>query len=899
MELSKYQKEIIDFFKNNPHDNVIVKALAGTGKSTLICLLTEETSTSDIYVAFNSSIAEEFSRKINNPKTKVKTLHSLGLAIMNSNLSESSSKGGIGSRNSSSGGATLDNFKIHKIIDELIYETFGKYDKFEHKIFIKDNYVQLYNLCRLTCTNMSSESEVEKLVKDYNLFVDYSGNDFSSPLVSTMVEWLEEIDEKSIEEFKTSRVIDFTDMLYITYKKLSSGEWKVPYYNYYTNIYIDECLPGDVYIQTEKNPVKIKTLYNKYKVGKDLPLVKSFNEKTNEYEFKPILNVAKHENREVFEIKTEGLNKIRATSNHRFLTQRGYVYVKDLKIGEDCLILDTPNNQKTKFMLNEDQLQLVLASSIGDGHLTKMSDYNTYRLSFTQGDSQYNYFNFKKKMMNCSFERKIKSGYTEKISINQTSSKIFVLPHSPWELINKIDERFLAIWFQDDGSSFYHDYVSGRNVSHIRIACNNLTLEQCELLRNIINEKFKINFIISTDKEKYCSLRLNVDDSHRFLRLIAPFMNEDCAYKNPYFDKNNLYNWNCNFLPYGANYIKSIQKCGVEDVYDIEVKDNHNFICKNGDLTKNTGIISHNCQDLSTIQLKLLKFIKRSKGRYIFVGDFNQACYNFCGSNARSFTLIPKLYAPIKEFDLPINYRCPTSHLAKVNRDFGIPIQPRPDAPIGSIKTIDKEEIKKYVHAGDLVISRKNKWLSDVILDLAIHGIPIYMEDKDMVEQIKKLVSSQKAASLYELKNKLEKIIKKYNVQLEKIVKKETEKAEEDTKKMIDVSDTNSRIDNINFIKSILSYYSSQPQNKYDKPDDFIRYIDVLLNTKMPSNCVRVCSVHKAKGLEAPQTFVLNEAKVCTDRRNSWEQNEQEKNLSYISITRAKENLFLVRETDV
>lgn len=545
MELSKYQKEIIDFFKSNPHDNIIVKALAGTGKSTLICLLTEETNTSDIYVAFNSSIAEEFSRKINNPKTKVKTLHSLGLAIMNSNLSESSSKGGIGSRNSSSGGATLDNFKIHKIIDELIYSTFGKYDKFEHKIYIKDNYVQLYNLCRLTCTDMSSDSAVEKLVKDYNLFVDYSGNDFSSPLVSTMVEWLEEIDEKSIKEFNNTRTIDFTDMLYITYKKLYSGEWKVPYYNYYTNIYIDEA------------------------------------------------------------------------------------------------------------------------------------------------------------------------------------------------------------------------------------------------------------------------------------------------------------------------------------------------------------------QDLSTIQLLMLKFIKRKGGRYIFVLDENQAIYSFAGGNAKSCALIPKLYAPIKEFDLPINYRCPTSHLAKVNRDFDIPIQPRPDAPIGSIKTIDKEEIKKYVHAGDLVISRKNKWLSDVILDLAIHGIPIYMEDKEMVDQIKKLVSSQKAASLYELKNKLDKIIKKYNAQLEKIVKKETEKAEEDTKKMIDVSDTNSRIDNINFIKSILSYYSSQPQNKYDKPDDFIKYIDVLLNTKMPSNCVRVCSVHKAKGLEAPQTFVLNEAKVCTDRRNSWEQNEQERNLSYISITRAKENLFLVRETDV
>ena len=545
MELSSYQSKIIKFFKENPHDNILVKALAGTGKSTLICLLTEETSTSDIYVAFNSSIAEEFRNKIKNPKTKVMTLHSLGLAIMNHNLKEKSNKGGgIGSRGSSIGGANLDNFKVHKIIDELIYETFGKYDKFEHKVFIKDNYVQLYNLCRLTCTDMSDEDAVERLIEDYNLFTDYSGNDFSAPLISTMLIWLEQIDEKSLKEFELTSTIDFSDMLYITYKKLSSGAWQVPYYNYYTNIYIDEA------------------------------------------------------------------------------------------------------------------------------------------------------------------------------------------------------------------------------------------------------------------------------------------------------------------------------------------------------------------QDLSTIQLFLLKFIKRKGGRYVFVLDENQAIYSFAGGNAKSCALIPKLYAPVNTFDLPINYRCPKSHLARVNKDFGIPIQPRPDAPEGMIKTIDKSQIKKYIHAGDMVISRKNKWLGEVILDLAIHGIPVYMEDKEMVEQVKKLVSNQKASSLYELKNKLNKIIQKYNTQLEKIVSRETEKAEEDTKKMLEVIDTNSKIDNVNFVKSILAYYSAQSMNKYSKPDDFSRYIDTLLNTKSASHCVRICSVHKAKGLEAPQTFVLNEAKVCIDKRNSWEQNEQEKNLSYISITRAQENLFLVRETD-
>ena len=57
-------------------------------------------------------------------------------------------------------------------------------------------------------------------------------------------------------------------------------------------------------------------------------------------------------------------------------------------------------------------------------------------------------------------------------------------------------------------------------------------------------------------------------------------------------------------------------------------------------------------------------------------------------------------------------------------------------------------------------------------------------------------------------------------------------------------------------------------------------------------------SVHKAKGLEAENVFVLNEGKVCEDERNSPEQDQQEKNLRYISITRAKNTLYFVKEEE-
>ena len=857
MELSKYQKEIIDFFKNNPHDNIIVKALAGTGKSTLICLLTEETNTSDIYVAFNSSIAEEFSRKINNPKTKVKTLHSLGLAIMNSNLSESSSKGGIGSRNGSSGGATLDNFKIHKIIDELIYETFGKYDKFEHKIFIKDNYVQLYNLCRLTCTDMSSDSAVEKLVEDYNLFVDYSGNDFSSPLVSTMVTWLEQIDERSLEEFEANGIIDFTDMLYITYKKLSSGEWKVPYYNLYTNVYFDECQDASML---------------------QLFLLKYIKRKGGRFVFVGDFHQCQPEGTKISLIDGKVKN------------------IEDLKYGDRVIEYSTARG---KFMSSEKMDRPRASSFVG------VNSKGSPKTIFSVIDKQEFY-------VDKTITIKTKSGLSSTYTTNHNCYVKFNEENTQEAVCLYLMERWDGI-FRIGKVHLY----SSQSVLGIKQRARSEGFDRCWILDIYDNnteawvneQKYSLKYqipqvIFQSEKVNYTEEDINkIYDSvpnmrGRAVALLEEF-NRDINY--PIWTRNDIFNHTA------RTHCFLTQACNIVPKYmDALIFDKGNRTAyKSG---KREGELRHIVATYDNIisvgvnygMQKVIGITTDNYHNYVADGILtHNSIYSFAGADSQSFNKIPKLYAPIKEFDLPINYRCPTSHLAKVNRDFGIPIQPRPDAPVGSIKTIDKEEIKKYVHAGDLVISRKNKWLSDVILDLAIHGIPIYMEDKEMVEQIKKLVSSQKAASLYELKNKLEKIIKKYNVQLEKIVKKETEKAEEDTKKMIDVSDTNSRIDNINFIKSILSYYSSQPQNKYDKPDDFIRYIDVLLNTKMPSNCVRVCSVHKAKGLEAPQTFVLNEAKVCTDRRNCWEQNEQEKNLSYISITRAKENLFLVRETDV
>lgn len=542
---STYQQDILDFFLNNPQSNMLVNALAGSGKSTTACMLSEHSKTSDLYIAFNASVVEEFKKKIKNPKTKVMTMHSLAYSIMLYNVEQESKDSGekpkgFGSQRSKRT-VSLDNFKPHKILDEEITKRYGRYIEFAKRVFLKDNYVNLYNLCRLTLTDMSSNKDVSRLIDDHVLFLYYGDEGYSAPDISEITSTLKILDTKSRQQFETQGVIDFTDMLWITFNKLKYDNWEVPYWALYTNIYCDEV------------------------------------------------------------------------------------------------------------------------------------------------------------------------------------------------------------------------------------------------------------------------------------------------------------------------------------------------------------------QDFSNIQLNFLKFIKRTKGRYVFIGDFHQAIYNFAGANAQAFNQIPKMFAPVETFDLPICYRCAKSHLSRVNREYGIPILPCDDAPLGFVKTIDKNKIPEYAKAGDMVISRKNKWIAEVVLDLARNGTPIFIEDKEMVVVIKRQILSSKCTSVGTLKKFLQKVISNYNKKLFEIVSKNVREGGHEEEHLEAVTETNSKIDNTSFLLEILEGYLEHHASS-DSVSKFSNFIDKLLNTTPSPSCVRLCSIHKAKGLEATNVFVLNEAKINYDFRNSKEQNVQEKNLSYIATTRAKEGLYLVKE---
>lgn len=866
-ELSEYQKKIKTYFITHPHNNMAIEALAGCAKSFTALMLTNLTKTSDVYIAFNKSIQMEMKEKLTNPKTKCYTMHGLALSVMSYNLSKVKKE------------YKLDNFKTLKNVDKLFekyYKGTKKYST-DMKMYLEENYSVLYNLIRLKNLAIDMDN-VEYLVNENAIFQD--AENCIPPLTSEITDWLQELDIIDKNDFEENCICDFTDMLYITKEKLSTGEWEVPYWLLFTNITIDECLPYDTWVKTSIGNKRIGVLYKDYLNKKELPLVKSFNHITGEYEYKEILNVKKHKSRDIYEIKTEGLNRIKATDNHRFLTQRGYVQVKDLKIGKDYLCLDDINAQKTKYLLNEDQLQIILGSFLGDGSLSKQSKFNTYRIRFTQGQKQLGYLKWKAKTLNCENIRNIKSGYTLRDDIYTTSSKVFILDDDLWNLMSQIDLRGLAVWFQDDGTTYYNDYVkSGKNVSSIYIAANNLSEDQIDFMRKLLKNKYGIDTRKKISHEKYFDIVMNTENSRKFLKLISPYMHPDCYYKNEMNIPNEVYRWDNKFKSYGGNFITEINYIGQDDVYDIEVKDNHNFVCKNNTSGK-TGIISHNCQDLNRLQYTLLPFFKRKGGRYIFIYDKNQAIYGFSGADCNATQNIERIFAPIAKFELPINYRCGSKILLKVNSLYNIGIKPRPNANEGKVINIGYNEISDYIHPNDFVLGRTNKQLVEVALELIKNGKPIYLTDKEIVNSIIKFVKSlQEINTIEDLKKRADNFIRKYN---------KIENQSEKNKKQ-DI------FEKYNIVKLLIKSYKNS-KNISESIIVFINYIKEVINTENPKDCIRIMSIHKSKGLEANNVFCLSKAQPFYSLARSKDMMLQEKNLSYVAMTRAKENLYLVED---
>lgn len=688
------------------------------------------------------------------------------------------------------------------------------------------------------------------------------------------------------------------------------------YKEQYKYICADECLPSYMRVLTENGWYRLDYLHDRFVSGKSVPRVKSYNVQTSEYEYKPIIGALKSENRDVFEVHTEGLNKICCTSNHKIYTQRGYVAVQDLVIGQDMVILDNPNKQKTKYLLNEDQYQICLGSYLGDGCLVKMSDFSTYRLTFTQGVKQKDYFLSKISAFNLR-HRTIMSGYTQKDSILQsTYTPVFALSTDAFNcVLSDISPLGLAIWYQDDGS------LSGG--VNLRICTGSFSMEQTEQLATMLQSRFEINAIPYKDNRGYSNLRFNYKDRDKFLALISPYMHPSMQYKTNIDISNNIVDYNSSYLNIGANFIDKITYVGTDTVYDLTVADNHNFVVSKAKYKSEsrTGTIVHNCQDTDYYQMKFLNSFTNSN--FFFVGDTLQNLYSWRGTSNEYIKALANSYGweVIKLFT---NYRS-TNQICEYANKFsagyaddsyrvemkgtrdGDKVHTRlVDGPVGysaiNPKSLDSvmQEYPK-LSGTTAILCRTNKEVSAIVSYMKQHNVEFTTNHESKIQHLINCALSKSYMlnylTLYLSSDKYGEYIRlsaqAESTDLDWFLKLygNVPTIKEDVSlinKLVEIAttfgNTASRLTAVNKVFNL----KLQPDDKTDYfGKEFLGYLLSITSNTSESE-LYIGTIHSVKGLEYDNVFVMNVGSYSF-KLNS----EEMKNLFYVAITRAKNRLYI------
>ena len=290
-------------------------------------------------------------------------------------------------------------------------------------------------------------------------------------------------------------------------------------------------------------------------------------------------------------------------------------------------------------------------------------------------------------------------------------------------------------------------------------------------------------------------------------------------------------------------------------------------------------------QDLNKCQLELAISLVGDSGRLLFVADKNQAIMGFSGADCNSYDVILERTKAI-ELPLSICYRCPTSHIELVRKNFkDIPIQCKEDAITGSIFTVKEEDLWKEgknsaLVTGDMVLSRKTAPLVSLCIKLISKGIAATVKGKAIGELIKNDLQEIAKIDGFEYSEFLDFVDQFENIKITKFVHSDNE--EQLLEALRDK------------LEALTVIYLSQPNST--TIEELEDYIDNIFSDDISPITLSTC--HRAKGLEAERVFIIepNDLPLKWKKQKEW-QLKQEYNLLYVALTRSKKDLFIVGNT--
>lgn len=274
-------------------------------------------------------------------------------------------------------------------------------------------------------------------------------------------------------------------------------------------------------------------------------------------------------------------------------------------------------------------------------------------------------------------------------------------------------------------------------------------------------------------------------------------------------------------------------------------------------------------QDLNAVQIELVLRSVADGGRIVCVGDRNQSIYGFRGADVRA---VPNIINATQAISLPLSicYRCPKSHV-ELAQGLVPHIEASENAQDGTIEY----DVANYVAlagmtSGDLVLCRLNAPLVKTCYNLIRSGKKAVIRGRDIGKGLLVLIDKMKATSIVDLVEKIETYRSK---ELEKLRAKRAREAV--------IQSLNDRIDTVVALTDgvyDMVVLKSRIENMFSDKEEGI-----------------VCSsVHRAKGLEAQNVYILNPELMPFSRATQEWEMEQERNIMYVAFTRSKSKLVFI-----
>lgn len=285
-------------------------------------------------------------------------------------------------------------------------------------------------------------------------------------------------------------------------------------------------------------------------------------------------------------------------------------------------------------------------------------------------------------------------------------------------------------------------------------------------------------------------------------------------------------------------------------------------------------------QDTNSIQRAILRKMLRPGGRLIAVGDPRQAIYGFRGASADAMELIETEFN-CTTLPLSVNYRCSRA-VIDAAKAYCPEIEAHDNAPDGSVEHLLSLDLRT-LQATDAVLCRTTAPIITLAYRAIGQGIPCTVLGREigqgLIKLIRKLQGRNSTMSLDTLLEHLDEYGKR---EIQKVMAK----GQESKAQQID--------DKVQSLHAAASALNEDSQSI----DALIAHIEMLFDDTSKGR-LTLATVHKSKGLEWENVYILNRDQMPSRwARQSWQQ-EQEENLIYVAYTRAKVNLYTISLDDV